>query len=375
MKIVIVSHDADFSGAPRIAFDIASALVNDHDVALISKREGPLIGVDKYANLRANYMVTKTSHTYGSIAFNERVRQAIGILDRQKPALVYANSTGSCEWCVAARRLGVPTVLHTHEMAQGLKGLSAADVLKFDIPRYIDLLISASQEATDDFMRFTSGEIKRHFLFGIAIEIAYVQKLADEPVARPRSISGRELSRDRPVITMCGTATVRKGIDLFYEAAKQIPSAEFLWIGPFSSEDPVAARVMAQYKSERTDNFFTTGETANPYAYMSMSDIFALTSIEDPNPLVVAEALALGKRVLSFQDTGGSWRWTRSFGYLLSGAVRTDRLVAFLRKMLKERASPTWIEAQATALYDAVDMDRKLPLLRQQLSEVVGAPV
>jgi Glycosyltransferase Family 4 len=162
MKIVIVSHDADFSGAPRVAFDIASALARDHDVTLISKREGPLIGVSKYTNLQQNYVVTKTSHAYGSIPFNQRVRQAIGLLDRSKPGLVYANSTGACEWCVAARRLGIPAVLHTHEMAQGLRGLSAADVLKFDIPRYIDLLVSASQEATDDFMRFTSGEVKRH---------------------------------------------------------------------------------------------------------------------------------------------------------------------------------------------------------------------
>jgi glycosyltransferase involved in cell wall biosynthesis len=331
-----VSHDADFSGAPRVAFDIASSLAGDHDVTLISKREGPLIGISKYANLQQNYFVTKTSHAYGSIPFNERVRQAIGLLDRSKPGLVYANSTGACEWCVAAHRLGIPSVLHTHDMAQGLRGLSAADVLKFDIPRYIDLLISASQEATDDFMHFTSGEVKRHYLFGIAIETAYVRKMALVPVARPRNLSGRELSRQKPVIAMCGTATARKGVDVFYEAAKEVRGAEFLWIGPFSNDDPVATRVMRAYESERTDNFFTTGETANPYAYMNMSDIFALTSTEDPNPLVVAEALALGKRVVSFQSTGGSWRWTRKFGYLLSGAVNADRLIAFLRKMLKE---------------------------------------
>lgn len=375
MKIVLVSHDADFSGAPRIAFDIASALSKDHDVTLISKREGPLVGVAKYANLLPNYVVTKTSHAYGSIPFNDRVRQAIGVLDRLKPALVYANSTGACEWCVAARRLDIPSVLHTHEMAQGLRGLSAADVLKFDIPRYIDLLISASQEASDDFMRFTSGEIKRHYLFGIAIETAYVREMALKPVARPQNLSGRELSRDKPVIAMCGTATVRKGVDIFYEAAQRIPDAEFLWIGPFAEDDPVAGGVMATYKSERTDNFFATGETANPYAYMNMSDIFALTSVEDPNPLVVAEALALGKRVLSFQNTGGSWRWTRRFGYLLNGTVRADRLIDFLRKMLKQAGAPGWIDGQAAALYEAVDMDVKLPLLRRQLSEVAGAQV
>jgi glycosyltransferase involved in cell wall biosynthesis len=374
MKIVLVSHDADFSGAPRIGFDIASALAVDHHMTLISKREGPLIGLAKYANLVDSYIVTKTSHVYGSTPFNERVRRAIRMLDELKPDLVYANSSGACEWCVAARHLGIASVLHTHEMAQGLRGLSAADVLKFDIPRYVDLLISASQEATDDFMNSTCGAVARHFLFGIAIDTQHVKAMADKDVARPKNLAGRELSRNKPVVAMCGTANARKGVDIFYAVARKIPEVDFLWIGLFN-DDAAANGVMAAYKSEKLDNFFITGEAANPYAYMGMCDIFALTSVEDPNPLVVAEALALGKRVVSFQNTGGSWRLTRKYGYSLSGTVRADRLVTFLRGMMKAPASAGWIGRQSADLYDEVDMSRRLPRLRRELSDLVGAAV
>jgi Glycosyl transferases group 1 len=374
MKIVIVSHDADFTGAPRIGFDIASELGRDHDVRLVSKREGPLIDLPKYAGLREKYVVTKTSHAYGIIPFNERVRRAVEMLREEKPALLYANSSASAEWCVAARQLAIPSVLHTHEMQFGLRSLSACDVLKFDIPRYVDLLVSASQEASDDFAALTCEPVERHFLFGIAIDVAYVREKADERVALPRNVSGRTLSRDKTVVAMCGMASARKGFDIFYESACALPEAEFLWVGP-EDGDATAIAVMERYKAEATDNFFVVGETPNPYPYIKLCDVFALSSVEDPNPLVVPEALALGRRVVSFQETGGSWRWTRRFGYSLSGKITAERMVAFLRRMLGGSASSGWIEHQASDLYNAVDLTAKMPLLRQQLSSLVGATV
>lgn len=374
MKIVVVSHDADFTGAPRVAFDIASALSDDHDVTLISKREGPLIELPKYANLVRGYIVTRTSHAYGSIPSNERVRMAMEMLDKLGPDLVYANSTASCEWCVAARRLGIPSVLHTHEMEQGLRALSAADVLKLDIPNYVDLLVSASKESTEAFAAMTSGPISRYFLFGIAIETDYVKEMAAKEVARPQNVAGQELSGERTVIAMCGTAASRKGFDIFYDTAQAIPDADFLWIGPLS-DDATVRRVLKRQETERIENFYVTGETPNPYAYMRMCDIFALTSVEDPNPLVVPEALTLGKRVVSFQNTGGSWQWTRRFGYSLSGAISTERLTAFLKKLMETNGAGDWIAAQASALQDAVDLRARLPMLRQELSKLVEETV
>ncbi len=374
MKIALVSHDADFTGAPRIGFDIASVLARDHDVSLISKREGPLIRLSKYSNLVKDYAVTKTSHAYGNIPFSVRVRRATEMLRNLRPALLYANSSASSEWCVAAHHLRIPSVLHTHEMRDGLKSLTTVDALKLDIPRYVDLLVSASQEAFDDFSELTRGTVPKHFLFGIGIGTEYVKTKANEQASMPTNLSGRELAQDRTVVAMCGMAGARKGFDIFFETARAMPDVEFLWIGPLSG-DPTVKQVMKTYNSERTENFFLTGETPNPYVYMKMCDIFVLTSIEDPNPLVVPEARVLGKRILSFQNTGGSWQWTRKFGYCLSGTISTDRLIFFLRKMLKASDAPHWIQGQSSSLYDAVDLDRKLPLLRRELSELVGASV
>jgi glycosyltransferase involved in cell wall biosynthesis len=247
-------------------------------------------------------------------------------------------------------------------------------VLKFDIPKYVDLLVSASREATDDFLKATTGSARRYFEFGVAIDIDYVREMASADVALPTNCSGRILDRDKTVVAMCGMATARKGFDIFYDAAKALPQAEFLWVGPLTG-DGVGKSVMKAYRAECLDNFFVTNETPNPYAYMNLCDVFALTAVEDPNPLVVPEALALGKRVVSFQATGGSWRWTRRFGYSLSGSISTQRLVAFLQKMLATKGGRSGTPQEADDFRAGVDTGAKMPMLRQQLSELVGAPV
>ena len=169
MKIVVVSHEADFTGAPRVAFDMASALSRSQDVTLISKRKGPLIKLPKYANLKDNYIVLEKSADSAASSFSERVREATATLKKLRPNLVYANSAASFEWCVAARRLRVPCVLHVHEMAQTLRSLLALDILKIDFPKYVDLVVSASQETADALTPWRENPSRATFCSGLRL--------------------------------------------------------------------------------------------------------------------------------------------------------------------------------------------------------------
>ncbi len=232
MRIVVVSHEADFTGAPRVAFDIASVLAREHHVSLVSKRDGPLIKLPKYEHLQANYLIADKSGDPGSSPFSARLRQAIAVLKKLRPDLVYANSAASFEWCVAAHRLRVPCVLHVHEMTKTLRSLLALDVLKIDFPKYVDLLVSASQEVSDAISSLTRDTVFRHFLFGVAIETDYIKTMSAADAPALKNIAERELSGNRPIVAMCGIATARKGFDIFYESAKAMPEADFLWIGP-----------------------------------------------------------------------------------------------------------------------------------------------
>ena len=142
---------------------------------------------------------------------------------------------------------------------------------------------------------------------------------ADPTGQRPGRFPGGE----RRVVAMSGFAQPRKGPDIFFDLARRLPRYDFLWIGPWeppdtTKNDPTVER----YRSQPLDNFYVTGLTENPYAYLRGIDVFVLTAREDPNPLVVIEALLLGKKVVAFSRTGCSKVLLDRFGYVLSRRPR-----------------------------------------------------
>ena len=75
---------------------------------------------------------------------------------------------------------------------------------------------------------------------------------------------------------------------------------------------------------------------SNPYPAIRASDLFMLSSRDDPNPLVVPEAMSLGLPVCTFADTGGSRVWTELFGFSMAGKIDVDRMEAFTRRFFQQ---------------------------------------
>ena len=88
-----------------------------------------------------------------------------------------------------------------------------------------------------------------------------------------------------------------------------------------------------------------------------------MTSREDPNPLVVAEALLLGKKVVAFSDTGASASMASRFGYALTGKPDAERSVAVLPKIL----DGPWLSPDMEGIRREVDGTMKLERLQERL--------
>src|SRR5215213_220624 len=142
MKIALVCHEASLTGAPKLSFDIAAFLAARHAVVLISKKDGPLLQERYYRERISDFRVTSSSHDQLKAPFRQRVEMAKECLGGISPDLLYVNSAGSAEWCVAGQELGLPVVFHAHEMREVLLGLAGADIFKLDIARYVDLLVA-----------------------------------------------------------------------------------------------------------------------------------------------------------------------------------------------------------------------------------------
>lgn len=89
-------------------------------------------------------------------------------------------------------------------------------------------------------------------------------------------------------IGMCGSICERKNFDLFYFLAENMPEINFIWVG--ASLPPEKKPLVNLTNIQRTDD---------PYKYINQMDYFLLTSKEDPCPVVILEALALNKKIIT----------------------------------------------------------------------------
>lgn len=369
MRVCVVCHEGSLTGAPRIGFDIAAHLRERHEVTLLAKRGGPLAELPQYQKLRDAYRVLDTSHEVSDQTYRQRVARAAELLAETRPDLLYVNSVSAGEWCEAGSRVGVPVVLHTHETRVSLPSLLSS-VCTPRVLSYTDLLVGASRGAVEDLQTLTSTRAPEWFEFGICVDAAVVRAGAARAAPAPVNAGGEALpaSRQRPTVAMCGLAQPRKGADIFLAAARRAPQLDFVWIGPWSPpEADLNAKTHERFVALKLRNLYSTGLTDNPYAHLSRADVFVLTSREDPNPLVVVEALLLGCKTVAFAETGASVDLLARFGYALSGAPDAERIAGLLPRIL---ASPPgrWQEAAAERVREAFDSAAKLAQLEQTLT-------
>jgi glycosyltransferase involved in cell wall biosynthesis len=131
-------------------------------------------------------------------------------------------------------------------------------------------------------------------------------------------------SGDAFIVVGTGTVHLRKGSDLFVQLAEYCTkrlrpgqSIHFLWIGGMSAEfsSGMFAHDVRKLGLESVVTFL--GEIENPHPYIAAADLFCLPSREDPFPLVMLEAGALGKPIVAFRRSGGAEEYCSKGGGFL----------------------------------------------------------
>ena len=334
MKVVFVCHDANLTGAPKVGFEIARYFSRDTDVVMIVKKDGPLLTIPEYRHAFNKIINVNTSHEVSDYDIGERITMAKKILQEENPDLLYVNSVAASDWCKAGQECNIPVVLHSHEMKNELLSLEIVNIFKKDLPKYVDLLITVSPDGEKDIIEQCLFPFKKILSSAPGIDFTKIQQLSVEENFTPGiNVFGQPMSRDKIVVSMCGIASKRKGCDIFFQVAKKLPEHNFLWIGPWDKNEAPGNISFDDYEQNPISNFYATNETMNPYPYFRLTDIFVLTSREDPNPLVLIEALFLSKLCIGFSSTGGSKDLLNRFGVLLHGEVTADRISAIIEKI------------------------------------------
>ncbi len=169
----------------------------------------------------------------------------------------------------------------------------------------IDHFIAASKEIS-----YLLGKHYKLDLNKITVVDTFIDKIPEKPDKDIISKIKKELNIPHNSFIIIGSGTVdwRKGPDLFLQVAKKVLNNSnkfyFVWVG--------GNKALLEYKQLIYDiemlniasNVKFIGEKENPIPYFAISDVFFLSSREEPMGMVALEAAALHKPIICFENIG-----------------------------------------------------------------------
>jgi glycosyltransferase involved in cell wall biosynthesis len=226
---------------------------------------------------------------------------------RENVALIYVNSIASAGMLEFLSFVDCPVICHVHELDGAIRAIGVQNlaVLEKRQPLYIAV----------------SRAVKESLVENNAIPSSQIQVIHGFiPIARESAVSSEATRRqlrerigipqEAKVVCACGSVDFRKGTDLFLELARRTMQnfdtapVHFVWVG--GTREKIAAMRGQVHDAALKGMVHFVGHTSDPAAYFDASDVFVLTSREDPFPLVVMEAALRSKPIVCFAHAGGA---------------------------------------------------------------------
>lgn len=365
-RIMVVSHEASYTGAPLLLIELMKFLQTNSAVEfrIVIVRGGKL--EDEFRKLGAVEVLKPVgySDTKGGARLMAILRNRTTILKVFLKALtcdlVFSNSIINGKILSWLRYTGKPMVTYVHELdkvvAEHLHLGNVGGSLK-----YSSCIIYPCEKVKETLIRVCQ------------VPHSKLQRLnyyfPSDSFKSSEHSTGKSLS-----FCGVGTANNRKGTDLFIEVAHQVkvvnPDYHFTWIGAF--EDKASEE---RYRSAAKDDQgntvvefsgpFTHEETKNQY---QMFDAILLTSREDPYPLVVLESAYAKRPSIVFREAGGISEFVDQAGWILNDISSTEMAECIL-KLNKEDLKKKGEVAYAKVL--KLHSDKQL--LAEQLNHIFSS--
>ncbi len=320
-RILFASHEGTRTGAPMMLLHLLRWMRDnsrvDPEIALI--RGGPLAG--EFAELGPTTVLgdvvdwpTPTGlearlthrdlHQAALTLQRARMRRALSSLRSHR--IAYLNSSVSLRLLHHLPRVET-AISHIHELQSSLPW----SLRPLDPPLMssrVSHFVAAADCVADNLVRSYSVDPERISRLYEFIDTDAVVR----PPERPRSDIRSELGLpdDAFVVGGCGFADWRKGIDLFVQMAKGVGESgrrdvHFVWVGArpegYEREDQDLDIAHAGVDGR----LHLVGLQDRPFDWYRAFDVFALTSREDPYPLVGLETALLGVPMVCFDRSGG----------------------------------------------------------------------
>lgn len=337
---VFVSHDASVTGAPAVLASVARWFQQhtDYDVRIVC-----LGGGGRFAEFEAiapTIIIDGCSQDDVEFA---RQREQLEKFVGRRPAFTFINSIASGDYC-RIDPFDSPRIAYVHELGRILDSF----------PRQEELLRTRTDHVLCDGSAVANTLAARGFERGrLSVRACFVdgKDMPGPMVAQDKSNAKAALgwSPTTRVVLGCGTVHWRKQPDVFVRMAGAIEGdVRFVWIG--DGEDTAAMRKLA--KSIGVDDRVEfVGQRHDFRSLMEAADVFALTSSEDPFPLVCLEAGLTSTPSVVFREAGGMASMVEPQGEPPAGRVvplgNEDAFFSAVSELLNDRETRERLGAAA----------------------------
>jgi glycosyltransferase involved in cell wall biosynthesis len=285
--ILFIAHDASRTGAPILLLNVIrwlrTAIPNHFKVML--RDGGPL-----ESQFREVAEVVKPG--------DKQCLNDVG--------LIYSNTITNGLFLRSLSYGDIPIITHVHELEYVIDYYGQENIK--EVKQHSAHYIACSNATAESLIRNQGIDSSK---VSIVPEALFLSDIALKSRSQPGIRESLGIGPDDLVIAGCGTLDLRKGSDLFIQLAEYCRlrkrtngTAKFLWIG--STGNPAWDVLQRDSKKLSSLDLHFLGELENPFPYLEAADVFCLPSREDPFPLVMLEAGALGKPTLAFKQSGGA---------------------------------------------------------------------
>jgi glycosyltransferase involved in cell wall biosynthesis len=297
--IVFFSHDLSVSGAPLILLNLVRRFREhlDEPLYLVSLQGG---------DLENDFRACAATVDLAALGATVTPTEVADVLSLLNASVCVCNTVVTGDFVGPVAQHGIPVVALLHELTTSV-ALLGADKLS-EIFSHSTRVVVPRPSMADTLLQVRSTRT------AAPISVAPNGVIHTNPFKTERAFARSyvrkhfDLGPGTFVVMGCGFACPRKGFDMFVALAKQIAADDddtaFTWIG--GRDEPFATWCLHDIEKLGLSKRFRILQVADPSVYYAGSDVFVLTSREDPFPTVVLEAMDAGLPVVVFEESGGA---------------------------------------------------------------------
>jgi glycosyltransferase involved in cell wall biosynthesis len=380
--ILLVLHEATYTGAPILGWNLARALSDRCNVVVVLRAGGAL----EHALREVASVVIAAPPIEATQNPDQMNRFAERLIAVYRPLYVIANSIESRTIAMALSQHGAPVVALIHEFWPGAK-----PGIRFDFFAGCAALVFPARVVEESsFHAFHEIGLQNSFILpqGRCTIPPFHATSPPLPVGPPFGIEDDTLPSLQTLLTDgrrgagpftvigLGAVEMRKGVDLFIAAATALQTKHpeltfrFVWIGTWEHAigSPYAGLLDEQCRRSGLAGqlrFFPAVDDLEPV--YGRADALFLSSRLDPLPNIVIDAAFHGVPVVCFDRASGAAELLKTnpdtgslvVPYLDSGAA-ADRIAALAQNAELRTACSVALQALAQRSFDMVAYARRL---------------